>query len=208
MGAARPIREIVQQHGDESIMLHALRSRLVAAPHVAMTALSRLDERLAAHLDGLAVAGEHAWPLCDAALETPSADAVFVAAVCAVRDRQSPRIHALIGTMPSEPLRSGMTSAFGWLERHELQGLAAPLLAASDPVSRSIGLAACAVHHVDPGMTGSSAWLRDSDALVRAHARRAAAELGRRDLELACTSGFSAPEPDCRFWAAWSGVLL
>jgi hypothetical protein len=54
---------VVQQHAEETAFLRNVRSVLVAAPHVKLLHLRRLDDRLAAHLDGLAVAGEFGWKL-------------------------------------------------------------------------------------------------------------------------------------------------
>lgn len=53
-----PIPHIIQQHAEEAAHLRHMRSNLVSAPHVKLRHLRRLDDRLAAHLDGLAVAGE------------------------------------------------------------------------------------------------------------------------------------------------------
>ena len=58
-------------------MLRHVRSVLVRAPHVGLLHLGRLDERIAAHLDGLAVAGEYGSRLCLAALERPGCGEVF-----------------------------------------------------------------------------------------------------------------------------------
>ncbi len=58
-----PIPFVVQQHAEESVILRNVRSVLVRAPHVKLHDLRRLDARIAAHLDGLAVAGEFGTPL-------------------------------------------------------------------------------------------------------------------------------------------------
>jgi hypothetical protein len=52
-----PLTAVVQQHAEEAAMLRHVRSVLVRAPHIKLLQLRRLDERIAAHLDGLAVAG-------------------------------------------------------------------------------------------------------------------------------------------------------
>src|ERR1700736_3062217 len=75
---------VLQQHAEDAAAFYTTRALLVGAPHVKLHQLRRLDDRPPAHLDGLAVAGEEAWPFCEAALESPSSGAVFTAAVCAI----------------------------------------------------------------------------------------------------------------------------
>ena len=55
---AQPIPTVVRQHVEETAILRNTRSVLVRAPHVKLHHLRRLDDRLAAHLDGIAVAGD------------------------------------------------------------------------------------------------------------------------------------------------------
>ena len=84
-----PIPVVVQQHQEESASLRATRESLVRAPHVRLHHLRRLDDRIAAHLDGLAVAGEFGSGLCEAALESPGIGEVFAATVRAIEDRNA-----------------------------------------------------------------------------------------------------------------------
>jgi len=62
---SQPIPLVIQQHAEESAHLRHMRSVLTAAPHVKLHHLRRLDDRLAAHLDGLAVAGEFGSTVCE-----------------------------------------------------------------------------------------------------------------------------------------------
>lgn len=203
-----PVLSVVQQHLDEVVGLWDVRSTLLKSPAVTLASLRWPDERIAAHLDGLAVAGEHGWALCEAALESPSAGSAFAAAIRAIEGRQPSRLNRLVALSRTVvDARHGLTSACGWLDREQLQGIAAPLLASDDPASRALGVAACAVHRVDPGLAGGRG-IRDPDAGVRARALRAAGELGRCEFTSTCVSALSDDDAECRFWAAWSGVLL
>ena len=76
---SQPIPHVISQHAEESAHLRHMRSVLTTAPHVKLHHLRRLDDRLAAHLDGLAVAGEYGSSVCEAALETPGVGEVFAA---------------------------------------------------------------------------------------------------------------------------------
>ena len=82
--ARKPVPVILYQHAADSASLRVMRTNVVRGPHVRLMHLRRLDERLAAQLDGLAVGGEHAWSFCEAALEKPSPGVMFAAAVHAI----------------------------------------------------------------------------------------------------------------------------
>ncbi len=205
---APPIHTIVQQHAEESAILHNIRSRLVHAPHIKLPHLFRFDDRLAAHLDGLAVAGGFGSGLCDAELETPSAGRVFAAAVRAIEEkdlRRLDRLFALVEAVP-ECMR-GLTSAFGWVSPDHLTGTDKSLLDSDHPLRRTVGLAASAMHRINPGPSLDRA-LVDPDATLRARALRIAGECGRSDLLPACLAALEDNDPDCRFRAGWSAVLL
>lgn len=162
-------------------MLRHQRSVLVRAPHVRLRHLRRLDDRIAAHLDGLSVAGEAGAQCADAGLARAGAGEVFTVAVGALESKDTIRfdkVLALAATLP-EATR-GVLSALGWVSAPLLQGVARTLLGARLPSSRAIGLGACRLHRVDAGAALSSA-LADSDAALRIEAARAASELGRTD---------------------------
>jgi len=207
MGAA-PIPAVVSQHAEEAAILRNTRSVLVRAPHVKLHHLRRLDDRIAAHLDGLAVAGEFGSRLCEAALERPGKGEVFAAAVRAIEEKdaqQLDRLFALVGAVPES--QAGLLSAFGWVSAQQLQGTIRDLLASGDALRRQVGIATCAMHQVDPGRVLDEA-VGDADPLLRARALRAAGERGRRDLLAACLKAAAGEDPTCRFWGTWSAVLL
>jgi uncharacterized protein (TIGR02270 family) len=203
------IPEIVSLHLDEAASLIERRRVVLDAHLVRLNDIQRaFDDRIAAHLDALSIAGEDAWPLYEAALAEPSAGAVFTAAVRTIEDRRADRLEtllALVGALPE--LRFGFTSALGWVGRDRLQGLGATLLASSDPLKRAIGMIACSMHRVDPGLV-SGVWLRDGEAPVRARALRLVGEIGCGDAVPACGAAIDDVDAECKFWAAWSSVLL
>ncbi len=204
----QPIIGIVNQHADEAAAVRAMRTKLLRTAHVRLRDLARFDERLAAHLDGLAVAGNCARLVCDAALERAAAGEAFVAGVRALEEGDRAwlgRLLALGLAVPSA-LR-GVLSAFGWVSPGHLRGTVRDLLGSPEPAYRWIGAAACAMHRVDPGLRTSAA-LQDPDERIRARALRTAGELGRRDVSAACLGALDDTDETCRFWASWSAVLL
>jgi len=82
-------------------MLRHVRSVLVRAPHVRLHQLQRLDERIAAHLDGLVVAGDYGASLCRAALERPGAGETFACAALALERRDDATTRRSSGCCPS-----------------------------------------------------------------------------------------------------------
>lgn len=206
---SRPaIPAILAQHAEDAMVIHAMRTAHTHDPHVKLEQLGRCDERIAAHLDGLAVAGNGAHTFVQALLETPSASAVFVAGVLAIGARQLEtldHLHALAGAEPSAG--RGLRAAFGWVEPRQLRGLVADALASPDPRRRLVGIAASAMHRVDPGLLAARR-LDDPDPQVRARAMRTAGELGQLDAATRLASTSADEDAACRFWGAWSAVLL
>lgn len=200
---------VVQQHVEDAEILHASRTRLLDSPHVKLQHVRRCDERLAAHLDGLTVAGEDAKPMCLAALERATPGSTFVATVRALENRDEAWLQQLLALAESLPeCRSGLMSAFGWLEPEYLQNVVAGLLRSEQSLARAVGIAACGMHRKDPGL-GPMRRLEDADPLVRARACRAAGELGMREfLSHLGAAAVNDADPVCAFWSARSAVLL
>jgi len=204
----QPVLPVIQQHAEESAILRHTRSVLVRAPHVKLLHLARLDERIAAQLDGVAVAGDYGSSLCEAALETPGAGEVFAAAVGAIESKDKARMDRLFAlTEVLSDARRGLISAFGWVSAPDLQGTVAELLASEEPIRREFGIAACIMHRLDPGAMLARA-IEDPDPRLRARSLRAAGEAGRRDLAYACLGRLKDEDPCARFWAAVSSLLL
>jgi uncharacterized protein (TIGR02270 family) len=173
---------VISQHVEESAILRQVRAVLVSAPHVQLHRLQRLDNRLAAHLDGVFVAGPSARGMLEAALESPSSGVVFALAVCALQGRDAALLQRLVAVAATLPeAERGFLSALGWVSSEDLQGTVRALLGSKVPVHRAWALAACAMHRVDPGAVLTQA-VQDADAGVRARAWRVAGQLGRRDL--------------------------
>ena len=207
-GMQRPVvGNVVQQHAEDAIVLHGNRSYLVNAPHVKLLQLRRCDDRLAAHLDAMAIAGNGAWEISRAALENPSAGAGFVVAVGMIRGRQDFLEQLCALAQAESPVRRGMMSGFGWVDAAELRGWIATLLASVDADRKAIGIACSAMHRVDPGLAPARL-LDHTDPRVRARAFRTAAELGKREFVSRLAASIEDEDPACGLWAAWSAVLL
>ncbi len=203
-----PIPVVVQQHAEDVAMLRNTRTFLVSAPHVKLHQLRRLDDRLAAHLDGLAVAGEYGSKLAAAALERPGRGEAFTATVRAIEDRDVLGLDRLLAIAEAVPgSLSGVISAFGWVSAANLRGISKSLLDSPSPLRRQVGLAACGMHQVDPGTVVDAA-LKDGDAALRARALRLIAHLGQVDKVSVCMSAMTDEDARCAFEAARAAALL
>jgi uncharacterized protein (TIGR02270 family) len=205
----RPVLlNVVGQHAEESASLRGVRAHLIRAPGVNLRDLRRCDDRLAAHLDGLAVAGVAGLTLCDHALERTGVGEAFTLAVRSIEEQDTERLNrllALAGTLPAA--QRGLNSAFGWVPSNSLRGTIKHLLRSSDATSRYTGITACALHRVDPGIAAARLF-EDPNPEARARSLRCAGELGRREFVSTCAAAMSDEHPDCQFWAAWSAVIL
>ena len=185
-----------------------MRSVLVRAPHVRLLHLSRLDERIAAHLDGVGVAGQYGIGLAHQALERPGAGEVFVATVRAIENQDVARLDKLLAIAEALPSSQGRAAlSLRMDERGGLAGSCEAVGESAQPWRQEVGLAACAMHAVDPGLALARA-LRDDDVRLRSRALLVAGRCGRRDLVNACVAALADEEDRCAFEAARSGLLL
>jgi uncharacterized protein (TIGR02270 family) len=208
MAIRAPIPVVVQQHTEDAIVLRSTRTFLVSAPHVKLHRLRRLDDRLAAHMDGLAIAGEYGSKLVATALEQPGRGEAFTATVRAIEDRNVLGLDKLLAIAePAPESLSGIMSAFGWVSATSLRGISKAFLESTSPLRRQVGLAACAMHQVNPESIVDVA-LKDGNTALRARALRGVADLGLVDHLPACTDALANEDPGCAYQAARAGVLL
>jgi uncharacterized protein (TIGR02270 family) len=199
---------VLSQHVDDAACLRSTRSVLVRAPHVRLKDLARADERIAAHLDGVSIVGEHGASLCRTALDVPGVGELFVSCVVAIERRDGEQLRRLLSMLDCVPVAPrALSSAFGWVSAFKLREVVARLLASESPQMQWAGLVACAQHRVDPGAPLARA-LHHEDVRLRARALRAAGELGRIDLLGECLAHLNDDVPGAAFAAARSAVLL
>lgn len=205
----QPIHAVVMQHVEEAADLRRLRSTLVRAPRARLLEIARLDERIAAHLDGIRVAGPLGAQLAALALQEGGVGEVFAACVAAIERQDADALDRLLTFAERAPsARTGLLSGLGWVSASRLQGIVKELLeSARSSWRRESGITACALHGVRPGPALAAA-LGDADAGLRAAALRAAGRTACVDLVGACVSALRDPDPRCAFEAARAALLL
>lgn len=196
------VESVITQHGEEAAFHWLLREDAVDAPHYSLGDLAKLDDRLDAHLDGLRIAGDAGWKICEEQLSLEEPGEVFAAAVLAFERGDKQRIEEVVAVgAQSLDLARGVISALGWLGFEQAEPYIQRLNDSDEPIRRRMGLAATAIHRQPLGQV-------TEEALVRARGLRAVGELGQRVLLRHCQANFDDPDAECRFWGAWSAALL
>jgi uncharacterized protein (TIGR02270 family) len=202
------IKDIVTQHAEEAAFLWLLRDAAVHQPHYDLRDLAELDDRVEAHLDGLRIAGDPGWEICMQTLALEEAGEVFAAAVLAFESGIEERLEQVFTVAAkNNELSRAIISALGWLEWGQAEKYVQSLLEVDAPEASRLGLAAAAAHRQDLGRPLAAGLVSD-DPLLRCRSLRAAGELGRIDLLFHVAGNLTADEPELRFHAAWSTLLL
>jgi len=202
------VHEVVAQHAEETSFLWLLRHAAVSQPNYSLTDLSKLDNRVEAHLDGLRIAGEAGWEVVQETLPFRESCDLFAAGSLAFESGKPDWIDFVLDLAAKKPeVISGVISALGWLTYEQARPDIEALVVSHSSNSRAIGIAASAIHRVNPGSILGEA-ISDSDPFVRARALRAVGELGRVDLLPRMRGGLSDPDKNARFATAWSVTLL
>ena len=200
--------DIIFQHADEAAFIWQLRDQSLDAPHITLSDLTRHDERLEAHLDGLRIAGEAGWPLLKASLEEGEAGEVFAAAAIAFESRRQDWIDVAVESgIKSQQHARGLISALGWLPYPQVEKQIGVLLSAGTPAVRRVGIAAMAVHrqHSSQTLLGG---VEDADPALKARALKAVGELGNTQVLPSVRGQLSSDDAGCRYSAAWTSALM
>ena len=199
---------VTEQQGDEASSLWLLRNRIIKSPLHGLNELAEHDKRIEAHLDGLRLAGKAGWEMCEAALRAGDGAEYFSASILAFNSGEEARIACLLDTGGADLILSkGIISALGWLPYYQAEPYIKRFLTEHSPALLRIGIAASAIHRVDPGKILKDA-IRNENQALKARSLKAAGELGRIDLLPALVDNLSHEDEACRFFAAWSAALL
>lgn len=204
--AGSPLRSVVDQHAEEAAFLWLLRDEAVRAPHYTLDDLSQLDLRIEAHIDGLAIAGDVGRSSCIEALAAEEPGEIFAAAVLSLRNEDPHGFaKALDASRSSSGLRA-LSASLGWVSGPYVDDLIDRMLRTPAPAYRYLGVVGLAVNRKSSDELARLA--EDPVPSIRARALRAIGELKRRDLLGYARPALNDPNPDVRFWASWSTVLV
>jgi len=206
--SAPAIGPLVQRQAEDLAVLGNVRLQQVSAPHVALRHLRRLDDRIAAHLDALVVAGEAGRRMVATLLADVGPGEVFAATLLALVDGDAAALERLLALAEAVPAgEPGLLAAFSFVSPRFLTGTVMECLQSSHAFRRRVGIATCALHGVDPGHALLEA-LDDDDAGLRVTALRIVGECGVRERLDACLRALDNDDPAVRLAAARSAALL
>lgn len=208
MTSVELVESVISQHCEEAAFLWTLRNASVHEPHYSLRDLKELDDRVAGHIDGLRIAGESAWEVVSAALENGESGEVFAAAVLALISEDGRRLDRVLEVAQKETDSfGGLAAALGWIPSQCLDNWIEAFSRSRAVGYRRLLVIGLAINRARPGDLLKRA-VMDSDATVRARALRAAGELRIYDLVAELRRSLNGEDAECRFWAAWSLVLL
>lgn len=202
------IEEIVDLHFDEAAFLWAQRDSAARATNYYLPDLAFLDERVEAHIDGLRVAGDFGWELCEAGLDAEDPGTLFTAAVIAFESGDRERMDLVVGesTQSREAFRA-VVSGLGWMEKKKFNASITGLVGDKQRPYRRLGIAACGIRRINPRGYLDQA-TNSGDIFLRAIAFKTVGELKRMDLLPQLQEHFQHENQECRFQAARSALLL
>lgn len=203
------LASILERHAAELPFLFQLRELAALAPQHDKDSLAGVDERIDAHLDGLRIAGEKGVEIAQSSLDPSEPGSVFAFGVLALERASEPALgKALELAAAAPPLGRALVAALAWVSYELARPAIAKLIDGNAPSAHlRIGIAASAAHRRDPGPP--LAWaIHHDDLSLRARALRAAGELARHDLAAEVREETRSADETCRFWSAWSSVLL
>jgi uncharacterized protein (TIGR02270 family) len=200
--------EVVARHVEEVAVLWNIRERAVHEPHYSLKDLERHDERLTAHLQGLALSGDKGWQLSRTAADEGGPGELFATAVLAFANGNRERMRdVVLAASRQSSFTRAVVSALGWLEYSNVSTWVGALLAARSPEHKRLGIAAAAINREDAGPDLNDA-IGNTDPALRARALRAVGEIKRADLMQGVKQSLTDRDERCRFWSAWTLTLL
>ena len=202
------IEEIVDQHFEEAAFLWSQRDAATTATNYNLSDLAFLDERLEAHIDGLRVAGDYGWALCEGGLDPEDPGTVFTASVIAFESGEEERIELIVGASgESRVAFRAVVSGLGWMNKQRFNTLILGLVGAKSRRYRRLGIAACGIRRLNPKTYLDQA-ANSSDLFLKRLAFKSAGELNRLDLLPRLQEHLQHEDHSCRFEAARSASLL
>ena len=197
----------ISQYCEETSILWVRRDSMALQSDVRLEDLCKIDRRLDAHLDGLQLAGEAAWPIVDSELRWNDSGEAFLAAALSFDIGVPSRINRYLERFSrTDDLVRGYVSGMGWRASEKMQNSTMEFLNSSSDCFRRVGVNVAAILRRDPG-SPLAKMLQDSASQPRARALRAVGELGRAELLPQVQQQLASEDTACRVAAAWTVSL-
>ncbi len=212
--------QVIDQHTEDASMLSLLRNDAVTEPHYDLADLAEQDNRLAAQLDGLLVAGESAWPAVETNLKIGEPGEIFTAAWLAIALQDGIKLDQVIKQASQNPENyRALVSACAWNPWKTAEKWAEGFLRARNPAYHLLAINICALHRkkqlaakeldiialVNEYLQANQ---ENPNLLLVARCLRALGELGYKQNLPQLKEFVRSDVPLYQFWAAWACTML
>jgi uncharacterized protein (TIGR02270 family) len=205
---AKSIESVLQQHAEDAAFLWLLRDKAVIDPHYSLADLAHLDSRAVAHLDGLRLAGGSGLRSCSKLLHTADAGSIFAATVLVLEGDDGVRLSEIFEIVAqSSDAERGFVSALGWITAEHADKWISSMLQSNAPFHFRAGLAGLAIRRGDIESEVNRG-LQSQNCPSIARSLRAIGETKHRSALPRLRVHLKSDDEPCRFWAAWSAVIL
>lgn len=198
-------RSIVEQHVDEAAFQWLQHADAVQDADYTLEDIVELDNYLDANLEGIYLAGEVGWQLCQDQL-TEGEEYLFPATVMALRSQDPDRQRQLLKAVDGESADM-LIGALGWLDYTQVKPFIEHLLNHQRPFYQYLGVATCGLHRQVPGISIRKL-LQSPIPLLKVRVIQLVGELKYHDLRAELVHYLHAENQAYRFWSAWSLALL
>ena len=204
------IPTILDRHTEDASFLWHRRDDYAHGFHVDRHDLQQVDWQLAGHIEGLQIAHEAGWSRVWQALDNVrEGGEAFIATLFASQTRK--KTIQLMELVAAEPAtHRGCLSALAWLATDAApkdRGLLNLFLQSSEPLLQSLSVGAYGLLGIDPGEVLTTS-LEHTNIHLQSRALRVVGELGLDNHRVLLSANLNHDARPCRFWAAWSLVLL
>ncbi len=170
---------IITKHAEDAAFLWPQRDKAVRSNHYTERDLRRIDDRLAANLDGLLLAGERGFEICLAELRAHGDEGeVFSAGVLALATGATARLEPVFdAAFRSDAGARALVAAIAYHDFAHVEPLLRDWIGSRSAFARYLGIAGYAAHRRAPPADWNYL-LEDASPRVARRAIRAVAELG------------------------------
>ncbi|WP_444993948.1 TIGR02270 family protein [Aliikangiella sp. IMCC44359] len=205
-------RDIFDQYAADASFLWELRAVSLKQPHYKLFDILEIEQRIEANLDGLMSSVEQAWDICLEGLEFEQAGEVFTASVVAFKSADIDKIKIAVTTgLKNDDSVKGLISALAWLPEKITNDWVQKFLASKNLDHKFLAIAVLGARRMDPGDVINGILQRE-DCLAHnrlfARTLRLIGELKLKDCQWALNQAFEHDDPQVKFWANWSAILL
>jgi len=204
--------DIYEQYVDQASFLWLMHTIAVDQPHYSIHDLIKLEQRLDAQLSGLMTNLDLSWKICKQALEFEGGGELFVASIVAFRSRDQKNIQTVVEAANlSDECLKGLVYALAWLPGKLVHDWIRKFFTSKDINHKYLAVEACILRGEDPDNYLNAILDREDcqqHTGLYSSSLKSIAMFKRHDLAEYVNKAIDHKDPDVKFWAIWSVILL